>query len=445
MKYCPNCGNANDDGNKFCGDCGKVFVQSEKLESDTTEKSTKEQKDYEKKKKFSFTKKLIVFSSIFVVLILIIFTGMYINDKNTKERELVAEAQEFLGNTRIKVLEDSMDSYENKDTGFLKEYIVEYGFYKLEDELDSYIRNSDPYMLTKDDEINKQVKDVSKRAKVLKNRYNRINEKIETQKRVNNLYLQVYDHTTGQLQYKTIAINGDKVSYNLPINENLKEYDFNQAKKDYVEEKDGKSLSQWQKAINKLIINVESQYKPVHGGAQNNNNKATNDNNNMQKSSSNTDKEKLKKQLTDKTFIAPKSNAEGRLSVAELEMALKEYLMPKNAKHEEYELEKSESKTPDNKLVYAFKKDNHKGSMVTTGYYVLDENGYVYKCNFMEEKAEDTPLTNIYIAGVLPNDDDSRKENEWQTYEEHQKEREEKIKEDKKNGTYDKNDPLKYQ
>ena len=165
-----------------------------------------------------------------------------------------------------------------------------------------------------------------------------------------------------------------------------------------------------------------------------------------QQSSSNTDKEKLKKQLTDGTFIAPKSNAEGRLSIAELEMSLKEYLMPKNANHEEYELEKSESSTPDNKLVYAFKKDNHKGSMVTTGYYVLDGNGYIYKYNFMEEKAEDTPLTNIYIAGVLPNnEDDSTIENEWQTYEEHQKEKEEKIKEDKKNGTYDKNDPLKYQ
>lgn len=165
-----------------------------------------------------------------------------------------------------------------------------------------------------------------------------------------------------------------------------------------------------------------------------------------QKKSSNIDKEKLKKQLTDKTFIAPKSNAEGRLSVAELEMALKDYLMPKNAKHEEYELEKSESTTPDNKLVYAFKKDNNKGSMVTTGYYALDENGYVYKYNFMEEKAEATPLTNIYIEGVLPdNKDDSTIENEWQTYEEHQKEREEKIKEDKENGTYDKKDPLKYQ
>ncbi|MGH0540629.1 hypothetical protein ACQVPW_03455 [Bacillus cereus] len=147
----------------------------------------------------------------------------------------------------------------------------------MEDELDSIIWNSDPYMITKDDEINKQVKDVNKRAKALKNRYDRINEKIEVQKRVNLLYLQVNDHTTGQLYYKTIAINGDRVSYNLPINENLKEYDLNQAKKDYVEEKNGKKLSQWQKAINKLITDAENQYKAAHGVALSNNKDRAND------------------------------------------------------------------------------------------------------------------------------------------------------------------------
>ncbi|WP_257141875.1 zinc ribbon domain-containing protein [Bacillus wiedmannii] len=433
MKYCSNCGNGNDDANKFCGDCGQVFVQKEKINKDDTIKKNKK-----------FNKKIII--AVVAALILIIFTGMYFNDKNTKEKELVADAKEFLENTRIKVLEGSMNTYENKDTGFLEEYIEEYGFYKLEDELDSYIRNSDPYMITKDDEINKQVKDINKRAKALKNRYNRINEKIEVQKRVNLLYPQVNDHRTGRLQYITIAINGDRVNYNLSIREDLKEYDFNQAKKDYVEEKDGKNLSQWQKAINQLIINAENQYKAAHGIAQSDNKDKANDNKNVQKASSNTDKEKLKKQLTDGTFIAPKSNAEGRLSIAELEMALKEYLMPKNANHEEYELDKSDGLPSDDKIVYALRKDNHVGNMTVVGYYALDENGYIYKYNFIEQKVEDTPLTNIYIAGVLPNnEDDSTKENEWQTYEEHQKEREEKIQEDKKNGTYDKNDPLKYQ
>ncbi len=165
-----------------------------------------------------------------------------------------------------------------------------------------------------------------------------------------------------------------------------------------------------------------------------------------QKKSPNIDKEKLKKQLTDKTFIAPKSNAEGHLSIAELEMALKDYLIPKNAKHEEYELDKSDGLPSDDKIVYALRKDNHVGNMAVVGYYALDENGYIYKYNFVEQKVEATPLTNIYIEGVLPdNKDDSTIENEWQTYEEHQKEREEKIKEDKENGTYDKKDPLKYQ
>ncbi|ONH02268.1 hypothetical protein [Bacillus cereus] len=168
--------------------------------------------------------------------------------------------------------------------------------------------------------------------------------------------------------------------------------------------------------------------------------------NKEQKASPNTDKEKLKKQLTDKTFIAPKSNAEGRLSIAELEMSLKEYLMPKNAKHEDYELERNDGLPSDNKTVYALRKDNHIGNMAVVGYYALDGNGYIYKYDFVEQKVEDTPLTNIYIEGILPdNKDDSTIKNESQTFEEHKKEREENIKEDKKNSTYDNNDPLKYQ
>ncbi|PFA60048.1 zinc ribbon domain-containing protein [Bacillus sp. AFS015896] len=278
MKYCSNCGNANDDGNKFCGDCGQVFVQQEKMESDKNEKIMEEHKVYKKKWKLSLTKRHIVFLSILGVLIISIFVVEY-NHKNRVDKEQIADAQEFLRNTRIKVLEDSMDSYENKDTGFLKEYIDDGGgFYGMEDELDSIISKSNSYMLTKDDGINKQVKDVNNRAKTLKDRYNRINEKIEVQKRVNLLYPEVGEHyTTGKLQYITIAINGDRVSYNLPIREDLKEYDFNQAKKDYVEEKDGKKLSQWQKAINKLITNAETQYNAMHGVAQSNNKDKAND------------------------------------------------------------------------------------------------------------------------------------------------------------------------
>ncbi|EEL51886.1 hypothetical protein bcere0022_8000 [Bacillus cereus Rock3-44] len=134
---------------------------------------------------------------------------------------------------------------------------------------------------------------------------------------------------------------------------------------------------------------------------ESNNDSKESDKETAQKSSANTDKEKLRKQLTDKTFIAPKSNAEGRLSISELEMSLKEYLMPKNAKHEDYELEKSEGLPSDNKIIYALRKDNHIGNMAVVGYYALDENGYVYKYNFAEQKVEDTPLTNLYIAGVL--------------------------------------------
>ncbi|EJR45082.1 hypothetical protein IIM_05044 [Bacillus cereus VD107] len=141
---------------------------------------------------------------------------------------------------------------------------------------------------------------------------------------------------------------------------------------------------------------VIDQYPKHDNNDSKENNKET-----TQKSSPNTDKEKLKKQLTDKTFIAPKSNAEGRLSIAELEMSLKEYLMPKNAKHEDYELEISDGLPSDNKAVYALRKDNHIGNMAVVGYYALDGNGYIYKYNFAEEKVEDTPLTNLYIEGVL--------------------------------------------
>ncbi|WP_144492686.1 MULTISPECIES: hypothetical protein [Bacillus cereus group] len=53
-----------------------------------------------------FNKKIII--AAVTALMLSIFTGTYFYDKNTKEKELVSEAQEFFRNTRIKVLEDSI-------------------------------------------------------------------------------------------------------------------------------------------------------------------------------------------------------------------------------------------------------------------------------------------------------------------------------------------------
>ncbi|PFF12443.1 hypothetical protein CN324_29970 [Bacillus anthracis] len=124
----------------------------------------------------------------------------------------------------------------------------------------------------------------------------------------------------------------------------------------------------------------------------------------QQKTTQNMDKEKLKKQLTDKTFKAPKSYAEGLITPEELESALKTYLMKKdsnNAKEEDYELERLEDFPPTDKRIYALRKDNHIGNMSVRGHYALDGDGYVYKYNFAKETVEDTPLTNLYIEGIL--------------------------------------------
>lgn len=137
---------------------------------------------------------------------------------------------------------------------------------------------------------------------------------------------------------------------------------------------------------------------------QDNNNSKEKNEETTQNSSQNMDKEKLKKQLTDKTFKAPKSFAEGLITSEELEESLRIYLMEKdsnNAKEEDYELDRLEDVPPADKRVYALRKDNHIGNMSVRGHYALDENGYVYKYNFIEQKIEDTPLTNLYIEGVL--------------------------------------------
>ncbi|WP_235712927.1 hypothetical protein [Bacillus mycoides] len=164
---------------------------------------------------------------------------------------------------------------------------------------------------------------------------------------------------------------------------------------------------------------------------------------NIQKPSPNTDKEKLKKQLTDKTFIAPPPEESG-YKAKEIMAAMESYLIPKE-NSDDYQVD-IDGTTDDGNAIYALRRDNHGNMMLVVRRCVLDKNGYVYDYDFIEEKAKDTPLTNIYIEDLLQNnEDDSTIKNEGDTFEEHQKEREEKLKEDMKNGTYDNNDPLKYQ
>ncbi|GIN96921.1 hypothetical protein J6TS1_27910 [Siminovitchia terrae] len=94
---------------------------------------------------------------------------------------------------------------------------------------------------------------------------------------------------------------------------------------------------------------------------------------------------------TDKTFIAPKTYQEGLLNGEELRMALLDYLMPADAEYEDYELELNSDG------VYILRADNHLGNMVVVGHYVIDENGYVYKYNFVNQTVHDTPETNLYL------------------------------------------------
>lgn len=188
-------------------------------------------------------------------------------------KEQIADGQEFLRYDTINFLEGSLNAYETKDTGFLKEYLIlDSGFDEFKIKVDSIIRDSSLYINTKDDELNKQAKSINKRAEILKNKIDRVDEKIEIEKRVNYLYPNMNGFTKDNKQYKiTAAIHGDKVNNNLLIRQEIKEEDIKLAKEGYVEEKDGKNLSQWQKAINKLIINAEDQYKAAHGVARSNN------------------------------------------------------------------------------------------------------------------------------------------------------------------------------
>ncbi|MGE6367210.1 hypothetical protein ACQKD9_26610 [Bacillus paramycoides] len=117
-----------------------------------------------------------------------------------------------------------------------------------------------------------------------------------------------------------------------------------------------------------------------------------------QKSSANTDKEKLKKQLTDKTFIAPPPEESG-YKAKEIMAAMEDYLIPKN-NPEGYQVD-IDGTTGDGNTIYALRRDNNHGAIVVIKRCVLDKNGYVYDYDFIEEKAKDTPLTNIYIEDLL--------------------------------------------
>ncbi|MGE7635600.1 hypothetical protein ACQKMZ_25925 [Bacillus paramycoides] len=129
-----------------------------------------------------------------------------------------------------------------------------------------------------------------------------------------------------------------------------------------------------------------------------NNNSKENNKETAQKSSPNTDKEKLKKQLTDKTFIAP-SPEESGYKAKEIMAAMEDYLIPKN-NPEGYQVD-IDGTTDDGNTIYALRRDNNHGAIVVIKRCVLDKNGYVYDYDFIEQKAKDTPLTNIYIKALL--------------------------------------------
>ncbi|PGY17734.1 hypothetical protein [Bacillus cereus] len=117
-----------------------------------------------------------------------------------------------------------------------------------------------------------------------------------------------------------------------------------------------------------------------------------------QKSSPKTDKEKLKKQLTDKTFIAPPPEESG-YKAKEIMASMEDYLIPKN-NPEGYQVD-IDGTTDDGNTIYALRRDNNHGAIVVIRRCVLDKNGYVYDYDFIEQKAKDTPLTNIYIENLL--------------------------------------------
>ncbi|EJS73975.1 hypothetical protein [Bacillus cereus] len=117
------------------------------------------------------------------------------------------------------------------------------------------------------------------------------------------------------------------------------------------------------------------------------------------KTSAKIDKEKLKKQLTDKTFIAP-SPEESGYKAKEIMAAVEDYLISGKSNPQDYQVD-VDGTTDDGNTILALRQDNHAGAIVVMQRYVLDKNGYIYEYDFIEQKAKDTPLTNIYIEELL--------------------------------------------
>ncbi|QWG62368.1 hypothetical protein [Bacillus mycoides] len=135
---------------------------------------------------------------------------------------------------------------------------------------------------------------------------------------------------------------------------------------------------------------------------QNNSDSKENNKETAQKSSSpNTDKEKLKKQLTDKTFKAPSTIEEGAFRFSEIEAGMTTYLISSKENPQDFELEHLDDPTDEGMSLFLLRKDSHNGNMFVAGYYAVDKNGYVYEYKFAEQKAKDTPLTNLYIEELL--------------------------------------------
>ncbi|HDR8093550.1 TPA: hypothetical protein QCZ12_003644 [Bacillus cereus] len=134
---------------------------------------------------------------------------------------------------------------------------------------------------------------------------------------------------------------------------------------------------------------------------QNANDSKENNKEETTKSSSKVDKEKLKKQLTDKTFIAPSTIEEGAFRFSEIEAGMTTYLISSKENPQDFELEHLDDPTDEGMSLFLLRKDSHNGNMFVAGYYAVDKNGYVYEYDFAKEKAKDTPLTNLYIEAQL--------------------------------------------
>ncbi|MED1404662.1 hypothetical protein P4U07_17875 [Bacillus mycoides] len=134
---------------------------------------------------------------------------------------------------------------------------------------------------------------------------------------------------------------------------------------------------------------------------QNANDSKVNNKEETKKSASKIDKEKLKKQLTDKTFKAPSTIEEGAFRTSEIEAGMTTYLISSKENPQDFELEQLDEPTNEGMGLFLLRKDSHNGNMFVAGYYAVDKNGYVYEYDFAKEKAKDTPLTNLYIDALL--------------------------------------------